>query len=217
VPRAARFLVGSLVATTACSLGPPLCLRTPEERALPRAVFAVGAEFQFAAGQLDILDECDREPPPDVRWTSSVPAVATIDARGRVRAVAPGRTEVIVRAALAEARHGIVVVPPIARVRLLPADTTFRVGDTVALRAVAIGTDGRPLPQARVAFRVTWSGAGREEGARAPIRVAYPSGREVPPPAPNTLRVYADHAGSAHVVASAVGRTDSVPVRSVRP
>ena len=216
----ARAATLVLVAATACSLGPPLCLRTTRGRALPRMAFAVGAEFQFAAGQRDILDECDRESPPGVRWASSAPAVASVDAQGRVRALAPGRTEVIARAGGAEARFGITVVPPVARIRLLPADTTFTVGDTVVFRAVALGRDGRPVPQALVALHVAEHPPSRQAGAPRALREVHSFGRAATPATratPNTVGVHADRAAAGYVVGTIVGRVDSVLVRAVAP
>jgi hypothetical protein len=201
---------------------PALCLRTTAGRALPRASFAVGAEFRFAAGQRDSLDECDREAPPDVRWASSAPAVAAVDSGGRLRALSPGTAEVVARAGGAEARFAVTVVPPVARIEIRPGDTTLAVGDTVRFRAVALGADGRPVPGVVLAMRATETrasylaadSAGRQT---AGFGVVSSFGPDAPRPVPNELPVRARRAAVGYVVAGLVGRADSVRVRAVAP
>jgi hypothetical protein len=211
-------------AALGCGLRPPLCLRTAGGRALPRMAFPVGSEFRFAAGQRDILDECDREAPPGVRWTSSTPAVAAVDPTGVLRARAPGVAEVVARAGFAEARFAVTVVPPVARIEIRPADTTVTVGDTVWFRAVALGTDGRPVPGAVLAMRATESrgsyaaadsGSGRGRGVG--MSEVYTLGPDAGPRAPNAIPVRAWRAAAGHVVAAVVGRADSVRVRAASP
>jgi hypothetical protein len=182
--------------------------------------FPVGAEFRFAAGRRDILDECDLEGPPGVTWASSAPAVAAVDSLGRLRALAPGVVDVVARAGGAEARFGLTVVPPVARIEIRPRDTTVAVGDTVWFRAVALGTDGRPIPDALLAMRATESEVSYE--AADPDRRALSGLGEVyfaPPRAPrrppNALPVSARRAAVGYVVAAVVGRVDSVQVRAV--
>jgi len=76
---------------TGCSQGPALCVRPPSVWPYAEAAVQVGTTMQFAAGQLDILGECDRAAPPDVRWRSGVPTVAAVDDSGRLQALRPGR------------------------------------------------------------------------------------------------------------------------------
>ncbi len=214
----ARLALVGLVATLGCSFGPPLCLRTPTARALPRMAFPVGVTFRFAAGQRDILDECDREPPPEVAWSTSAPAIASVDQSGVLRARAPGTVEVIARAGGAEARFAVTVVPPVARIAISPAGTAFAVGDTVRFRALAYGVDGRPLPEAVLALEVRESRASHPRAdAPSGLRPVYHVGADAPRPVPNTLDVHADRVASGHVVASVVGRSDSIAVRAIAP
>jgi hypothetical protein len=180
--------------------------------------FPVGSEFRFAAGQLDILDECDREAPPGVRWATSAPGVAAVDSQGVLRALAPGTAEVVARAGGAEARFAVTVVPVVARIAISPGDTTVTAGDTVRFRAVAYGADGRPLPAAVLAMRATESRASYPGGGVPPgLGEVYYLGPGAPRPAPNVLPVRARRAAVGYVVASVVGRADSVLVRAVAP
>jgi hypothetical protein len=201
---------------------PALCLRTTAGRTLPRLAFPVGSEFRFTAGQRDILDECDREAPPGVRWGSSAPAVAAVDSVGRLRALSPGTAEVVARVGGAEARFAVTVVPPVARIEIRPGDTTMAVGDTVRFRAVALGADGRPVPGAVLAMRATETRASYLAADSAGRRVAglgevYSLGPSAPRPVPNELPVRAGRVASGYVVAAVVGRADSVRVRAVAP
>jgi hypothetical protein len=90
---------GAMVVTTAAyarahGLRPPppaLCVRAVDGRHPPRMAVPVGQAVRVAAGQLDILDECDRPAPPDVRWTSSKLAVLMVDGVGVARARAGPR------------------------------------------------------------------------------------------------------------------------------
>jgi hypothetical protein len=216
-PIAAALLPAAVLG---CGFTPPLCIRTTAGRSLPRMAFPVGSEFRFAAGQLDILDECDRESPPGVHWTSSAPAVAAVDSLGVLRALAPGSAEVVARAGGAQARFSVTVVPPVARIGIRPADTTIAVGDTAWFRAVALGADGRPVPGAVVAMRATESRASYLAADSAGRLVTglgevYFLGPDAPRPGPNVLPVRAVRVASGHVVAAVVGLADSVRLRVV--
>lgn len=91
---------GAMVVTTAAyarahGLRPPppaLCVRAVDGRHPPRMAVPVGQAVRVAAGRLDILDECDRPAPPDVRWTSSKLAVLMVDGVGVARARRAART-----------------------------------------------------------------------------------------------------------------------------
>lgn len=197
---------------------PPLCIRTSSSRTLPLMAFPVGAEFQFAAGQRDMLDECDRAAPPGVHWSSSAPGVAVIDSVGRLRGVAPGSAVVIAAVAGAEARFTITVVPPVARLEISPRDTSIAVGDTVRFRAVAIGSDGRPVPGAIVALYARESRASYESpGHRgAPgVSEVHDVAARVAPRTPNELLVVARRDALGYVKAAVAGLTDSVRVQVI--
>jgi hypothetical protein len=209
----------ALAATLGCSSAPPLCIRAPVGRSLPRMAFPVGAEFRFAAGQLDILEECDREAPPAVRWSSSVPAVAAVDSQGLLRALAPGAAAVVVRAGGAEARFGLTVVAPVTRIEIRPGDTTLTVGDSTQFRAAAYDADGHPLPDALLAMRVmedraSWLASGEAGLGLVEVFPRQPAG---PRRDRNSLAVRARRAATGWVYAEVVGRRDSVRLRAAPP
>lgn len=199
---------------------PSLCLRTMTGRALPRVAFPVGGELRFAAGQRDILGECDRAAPPDVGWTTSDPAIAAVDSSGRVRALSPGTAEVVAHAGGVEVRFAMTIVPPVARIEIRPGDTTITVGDTVRFRAVAIGVDGRPIPDAVVALRASETRASYMSSDSVPRRTSgvgevHFFGPGAPRPVINELPVLGRRAAIGYVVAVVVGRADSVRIQTV--
>lgn len=110
------------------------------ERLLAGTSLALRAEAYSANG--------DRRYDP-VTWTSTRPAVARVDARGRVTAVAPGTATIGAAAGSAMASWAVTVVAnPVARVRLAPADTTVRAGDVVRFRFDATDATGRRAAEA---------------------------------------------------------------------
>jgi len=199
---------------------PPLCVRTVGSRNITPMPYPVGTEFLFVAGQRDMLGECDRAAPPAVHWRSSAPAVAVVDSAGRLRAVSPGVAEVIATSGDAETRIAVTVVPAVARLEIHPRDTMITVGDTVRFRAVAIGKNGRPMPDvvpvvyARES-RASYASAGR----RGPPGVGdvYAYGPSTTRRAPNEVLVIARRAATGYVFAEVVGRRDSVRVQAVAP
>ena len=88
---------------------PALCIRSPIASG-PELVLPVGDTLRVAAGQLDILHECDRPAPAAVRWASSDPGILEVDSAGIVRGRAVGRADLIASADSAEARLTITVV-----------------------------------------------------------------------------------------------------------
>jgi serine/threonine protein kinase/acyl dehydratase len=87
-------------------------------------------------GAAVLSTEGDRLRDARVRWSSSEPAVAEVDARtGRVRAHAPGTTVIIARSGSESAISSLTVLPaPVASVGIEGA-RPLKVGDTLALRA----------------------------------------------------------------------------------
>jgi uncharacterized protein YjdB len=72
-----------------------------------------------------------------VAWSSSEPAVAEVDAAGKVRAHSPGSTLIIARSGSESAMGSLAVLPAaVASVRIDGAQP-LKVGDTLALRAEA--------------------------------------------------------------------------------
>jgi uncharacterized protein YjdB len=80
-----------------------------------------------------------------ITWSSSEPAVAEVDAGGRVRAHSPGSTLIIARSGSESAMNSLTVLPgAVATVRIDGAQP-LKVGDTLALRAEARDQRGAGL------------------------------------------------------------------------
>ncbi len=98
----------------------------------------------------------DQSPRPgaEVRWTSSNPAVATVDRFGGVTAVRPGAVTITaeVEGVRAERRH-TVVSNPVTRLVLQGVPDSVRTGDVVHLQATARRADGTVVSD----VPVTWS------------------------------------------------------------
>ena len=75
------------------------------------AEVAVGDTLRVRPGQLDLMHECDRPPPGEVRWRSSDEEVLGVDSTGLVTGRRPGVEEAIARFETVEARVGITVTP----------------------------------------------------------------------------------------------------------
>src|SRR5215207_287622 len=84
-----------VLALCGCSSAPLLCVRTARWEDGATRNLMTGARMPMQAGQLDILDECDRPVTTTVVWSSSVPAVAHVDTAGVVRALSPGTADVV--------------------------------------------------------------------------------------------------------------------------
>src|SRR5690606_26033977 len=92
-------------------------------------------------------------PRPQVRWASSEPAVATVDAFGNVTGVAPGRARITASLDQASAAADYTVAPfPGASIDITGATDGLRTGDVVAFTAVVRDANGRPLPDVPVAW-----------------------------------------------------------------
>jgi uncharacterized protein YjdB len=86
-----------------------------------------------------------------VAWTSSSPAVATINGAGQVVAVSAGSTII---SAESEGRSGLAAVNvsavPVASLRVSPANATLLTGQTAQLQAEALDNDQNVLPGRQV-------------------------------------------------------------------
>ncbi len=91
----------------------------------------------------------------DGTWSSSDPAVATVDADGTVTAVALGTATITAAASGASGTATITVVPPIAAVALSPAEATLVAGEDTALTATPLDSAGGPLAGRAVAWAST--------------------------------------------------------------
>ena len=123
----------------------------------PRRALAPGASTRMLA---EVHDRAGRTvPSSSVSWLSTDPGVARVDSlSGRIRAVRPGRAQVIVASGELRDSVAIVVRRPAARptavalISIAPHGS-LRVGDTLTLAAAALDGRGAPLAGAGV----TWS------------------------------------------------------------
>jgi len=94
---------------TACQSVPPLCIRQAYYH--PETITA-GTVVELSAVQLDILDDCDRPPPPNVDWSSSAPTVAAVSESGTLTVLSAGNVDSLAHLDSVTARWSIVVVDP---------------------------------------------------------------------------------------------------------
>ncbi|WP_420439640.1 leucine-rich repeat domain-containing protein [Candidatus Palauibacter sp.] len=89
---------------------------------------------------------------PQLSWSSSDPAVATVDTLGLVRAVSPGEANIVATSGSATGRMAVLVVMPAATViSLTPDPLEFgALGDTVRLAAEVLDQFGRVFEDAAV-------------------------------------------------------------------
>lgn len=83
-------------------------------------------------------------------WTSSNPAVATVDSAGNVFARAIGTTTITVRGAGLEASRPVTVASVVRDLRISAPTTTVLTEDTLRLTATVLGRDSLPLADPRV-------------------------------------------------------------------
>jgi hypothetical protein len=127
------------VATVRVVSPPParIALRPDAPRLLPGQRVTLRADVFAANGDL-------RDDP--VRWTSSAPAVARVDAGGQLDAVAPGRATVTAAAGRLQATVTVAVVPnSVRRLEIVGGVSEARAGDVLRFRAVARDAAGREV------------------------------------------------------------------------
>jgi DNA/RNA endonuclease G (NUC1)/uncharacterized protein YjdB len=87
-----------------------------------------------------------------ITWTSSNPAVATVDKNGVVNGLVPSATPVTLSVTAvangitrtATATFTVVVPPPVATIIVTPSEWSLKVGETKQFTAAPFGADGRP-------------------------------------------------------------------------
>jgi hypothetical protein len=166
---AGRWRIGGLevgqheiVVTTAVEGAAPVTLRVPVRVAWPavtridvtaatRALYQ-GTRLPHRA-RVFHTDGTER-PNAQVTWSTSDPAVASVDAFGNVRAQATGRVDVVARIDGVEGRRSHDVRPLAAMaLELSPAQSGVRTGDVQSFTATATDAEGRAIAD----VPVTWS------------------------------------------------------------
>jgi serine/threonine protein kinase/uncharacterized protein YjdB len=124
--------------------------RRPRRPMLPGASTRVVAEVRDAAGRT--------LPRATIAWSSSNPRVVRVDSAGALRAISPGRAQVV--ALSGESRDSTLVVvqrptagPAVAASLSIVPHGSLRVGDTATLKASVFDGSGTPVSDAPV----TWS------------------------------------------------------------
>lgn len=109
-------------------------------------------------------------------WTSSNPAVATVDSTGLVQARGIGTTTITVVNPTSGARdtHTVVVSSVIRQIQLGALPTRVVVGDTARLTATAVGFDGRPIANVPFVFRSTNTAVARVDSTTGLITFVGP-------------------------------------------
>lgn len=132
-----------------------------------------------------------------VAWRSSVPSVASINAKGELVALAPGSTII---SAETEGRSGLAAVNvsavPVAAVRITPTSATLTAGQSAQLQAEALDGKDNVLPGRQVLWFTS----------NASVATVSPNG--------NVLAV---SAGSATISATSEGRTATATVSVTLP
>ncbi|MGH7502225.1 MAG: Ig-like domain-containing protein [Longimicrobiales bacterium] len=118
-------------------------------------------------------EDGSERPNPEVEWSSSAPAIATVDNFGNVTALAPGTATI--SAQLDGARTSIqyeVAALPATRIEIRGGSETFRTGDVQTLTAIATDPSGRTVADVPVTWATVWEQAEfTHAGASAPGQV----------------------------------------------
>lgn len=159
-----------------------------------------GARQPFTAAVTDAagLDRKDAQ----VKWSSSNPAVASVDAYGVVTAKKAGPVTISATAEQVTGKLVATVAPnPVREIRLTGAAATARTGDVVHFTATALDAAGKPVPDAPVTFSVS----GTPEDS---VIAQFP-----PAEIDAKGRFVAQKAGSYMVLAAAAGTATQVPIQ----
>lgn len=102
----------------------------------------------------------DALPDEPIRFSSSDPSVASVDATGRVFGMKPGRATIRAEAGRASRTLAVrVVANPAVSYRLTPEATEVRTGDVVRLRVQGLDARGRVVSTPAPSWSVTGEGA----------------------------------------------------------
>jgi hypothetical protein len=118
-------------------------------------------------------EDGSERPRPTVEWSSSAPAVASIDAFGNVTAHAAGTALIRaqVEGAAASIQHTVAALPA-TRLEIVGGAETTRTGDVQTLNAVAADANGRVIGDVPVTWATLWEPAEFTfAGASAPGQV----------------------------------------------
>jgi uncharacterized protein YjdB len=160
--------VTSVAAATNVTPASVTIIQRPAKPLNPGATADLVAEVRDSSGRI-----LSGEP---LTWSSTDTAIATVDsASGRLRAVGPGRAQVIAATSTSRDSARIVVrvgtAQPSARERVQPASLVMEshdpihVGDTTSLRLTVQDAAGKPIRGARVTWSSSEPGVAEVNGA----------------------------------------------------
>lgn len=113
------------------------------ETTVPDRMFT-GTTIHVGSRVLDASGEARKAEP--VRWTTSDPAIATIDSHGLLTAAKPGVVTVTATAGGVKTDTKVTVATsPISRIQLTSTDDHVRTGDVVHFRAAALDRTGKSV------------------------------------------------------------------------
>ena len=93
-----------------------------------------------------------------VRWTSSAPAVATVDRHGNVLGLKPGAVTITAEAeGVRQQLRYTVANNPVASIDIALGETSVRTGDVIRLQATAKRANGSPVPDAPITWTYTYT------------------------------------------------------------
>lgn len=113
---------------------PRLCLRDS-----PTVPLVVGDTATLETGPVGPADSLCLPAGKRIEWRSSNAAVAVVDTRGLLRALAPGRATISFSDGDESDSATYTVLPPLRDVRIVPDSVTLGVGDSATFRIVVSG------------------------------------------------------------------------------
>ncbi|MCU0633887.1 MAG: Ig-like domain-containing protein, partial [Gemmatimonadaceae bacterium] len=150
VPRAVLCLavLGALSCTDRTVTSPQVAaieLTAPSREVRSGSTVAVAARLLDAQGAV-ITSRA-------ISWSSSAPAVATVSSTGVVSAIAPGVARIAASAFGTSATIALTVLPrDVARVQVLPAALSVRLGSTATIQARTFDAEGELLTGRAIAW-----------------------------------------------------------------
>ncbi len=108
-----------------------------------------------------------------VQWSSDKPSVATIDARGVVTAVGPGKSIIVAKLGdLQSACEATVVFHDLARLELRPSMAIVHTGELQRFDVVGYGADGKSIEGISTVFQTSDTAVAKIDGAGVAVGVA---------------------------------------------
>lgn len=143
--RAAALVVVTVAATAACDVEPPSRPAFTPRVEVIRLILGTDRLVEGDTTRAQAIPLSADRDTLDVRvvWTSSDPAVARIDAAGRIVAIDEGRTTIVARAGVRDTAAILTVVQRVASIRIVGDEVGVAVGDTVQLAIDLRDADGR--------------------------------------------------------------------------